>query len=217
MNTDKIELEYIPLQKLVKYPRNPKDHDLGAIQNAIASPVGFAFAVTVDTTTGYVVAGHGRIDSLMQMYNNNPHTPPKRIEVADNGDWLIPVNKIALQNETELQQLIIMDNKISELGGWDEPMLADVLRELADVGDGVLDVTGFDGDDLDSLLKTLSYQTPFEPNLAPSISLHHVTSGDIEEAQDKLNNNKSLQNVKTEEVMCPHCGNIFFIKVSKGC
>jgi hypothetical protein len=162
MNTDKIELEYIPLQKLVKYPRNPKDHDLGAIQNAIASPVGFAFAVTVDTTTGYVVAGHGRIDSLMQMYNDNPHTPPKRIEVNDNGDWLIPVNKIALQDETELQQLIIMDNKISELGGWDEPMLVDVLRELADVGDGVLDVTGFDGDDLDSLLKQLEPPIDFQ-------------------------------------------------------
>lgn len=168
-NQDRIEFEYMPLSALVAYPRNPKEHDLGAIGGAINSNVGFASAITIDLTTGYIGAGHGRVEALQQMYNDNPKKPPKRILLGDNGEWLVPTAKVRFADEIELQQFLIQDNRISEIGGWDEPSLADLLTDLAGAGDGILDSTGYDGDDLDELLKTLEPIMPIE-DVEPQIN-----------------------------------------------
>lgn len=156
MSNDKIELEYIPLSQLVKYPRNPKDHDIGQLSQAIDSAIGFATPIVYDTKQGYIGAGHGRLDALYELYRQHPTKPPKRIMLDPvTGEWLVPVNKLAFDSEEQLLSFIIMDNKISELGGWDEPLLADALTELAGGDEGLLELTGFDGGDLDALLNAL--------------------------------------------------------------
>lgn len=182
MSQEQIEFEYIPLSALKRYPRNPKDHDLGAISGAIDSEVGFASPIIIDTTTGYIGAGHGRLDALSDLYRANPNNPPKRI-IRDpkTGEWLVPCNKVAFEDEVQLLQFIVMDNKIGELGGWDDPMLADALTTLAGAGDGILDSTGFDGDDLDDLL---NLHTPLE-----------------------ITDEKRLD--KKKMICCPKCGHEF--------
>lgn len=148
--TDKIHFEYTPLSQLIAYPRNPKSHDIGAIDQSIKR-FGYVSPVIVDTNTGYIVAGHGRVTTLAQMKNNG-EPAPNRIEVQGD-EWLIPTIFVVMKDELELSAYVVADNRISELGGWDEPLLADVLVELAGAGDGLLDVVGYDGDDLDELLK----------------------------------------------------------------
>jgi len=124
MSQDKIEFEYIPLSELIAYPQNPKSHDIGAIDQSIKR-FGYVAPVIVDTNSGYIVAGHGRVETLAGMKHNG-EPPPKRIVVQGN-DWLVPVNRIALEDEIELLAYIVADNKLAELGGWDDPLLADWL------------------------------------------------------------------------------------------
>lgn len=153
--TDKIHFEYTPLSELIAYPRNPKSHDIGALDTSIKK-FGYVSPVIVDTTTGYIVAGHGRVQTLMQMKNAGDK-PPNRIEV-DGNEWLVPVIYVVMTDEHEVMSYIVADNRLTAIGGWDEPMLADVLTDLAGAGDGLLEVTRFDGDDLDELLKQLEPQ-----------------------------------------------------------
>lgn len=149
MTDERIEFEYIPIDELAHYPRNPKDHDIGQLTHSIRG-LGYATPIVYDTKQGYIAAGHGRIDALLEMYNQNPNNPPKRILKDADGRWLVPVNKLAFDSEAELQAFIIADNRLTEIGGWDEVAQAELLTEIA--SNNLLDLTGYDGDDLDAML-----------------------------------------------------------------
>ena len=56
-----------------------------------------------------------------------------------------------------LIRYLVADNRTTELGGWDDEKLVQVLSDLA-AGPG-LDGTGYDGDDLDQ--KIMDLASPF--------------------------------------------------------
>ena len=170
-------IEYMPLSKLVRAPRNPKDHDLGAIHNSI-SRFNFVAPLIIDETSGKLVAGHGRLDALQAMKAQGQPVP-ERITVED-GEWLVPVVRgVAFADPQEAEAYLVADNRTTELGGWDESMLAEVLSDLA--AEDALDGTGFDGEDLDAILANL--QPPEFPEYDESV------------ADD------------VEFITCPECGN----------
>ena len=80
--SDEIRIEYMPLSKLVRAPRNAKTHDLQAIAESMQR-FGYVASVIVDDATGRLVAGHGRLDTL-QSLKAQGQPPPDRIRV--NGD-----------------------------------------------------------------------------------------------------------------------------------
>ena len=147
-----IRIEYIPLTKLQRWPRNPKGHDLGALTESVTR-FGYTEPLVIDETSGRIVAGHGRLD-LLQHLKASGAQAPERIRTED-GDWLIPVIRgIAFENEREAEAYLVAANRVQERGGWDYPDLADVLADLAATQG--LQGTGFDGDDLDAMLKDLN-------------------------------------------------------------
>lgn len=75
---------------------------------------------------------------------------------VDNGDWLVPV-QVGYESKNDIQALAYLaaDNKLTALGGWDEPALAELLQEVAASVDVALESTGFSGDELDQLLQDL--------------------------------------------------------------
>ena len=159
-----LRIEYMPLSKLVRAPRNPKEHDIGAIMASMRR-FGYVSSVIVDDATGRLVAGHGRLDTLQAMKAQG-QAPPERIQVRD-GEWLVPVQRgVAFDDEREAEAYVVADNRATELGGWDESLLADVLGDLA--AEDALDGTGFDGDDLDGLLANM--QMPEFPEYDESIA-----------------------------------------------
>lgn len=150
-----LRIEYMDLAELVRAPRNPKQHDLGAIHTSIAR-FGFVSPIILDERTGRLLAGHGRLDSL-QAAKASGSKPPDRIEAQD-GTWHIPVVRgIASKSDQEAEAYLVADNRTVELGGWDDAALASLLSDLA--AQDALAGTGFDGEDVDALLKRLGDDT----------------------------------------------------------
>jgi hypothetical protein len=126
-------IEYTPLSKLKKYKSNPKMHALKEIGESI-DRFGFAAPPTIDEETGYLVAGHGRVDEL-GLKQERGENPPTNVSVSDSGEWLIPVVRgNRFKDEAELEAYLLTDNKLIEKGGWDEDMLAARIPVVKPIG-----------------------------------------------------------------------------------
>ena len=151
-----IRIDYVPLSELRAWPRNPKEHDLGVIHSSIAR-FGFVTPIIINEATGMILAGHGRLDTLLQRQASGEPLPQGLR--AENGQWLVPVIRgVSLPSE-EAEAYAIADNRLVELGGWDDARLAEVLRDLVATPESLAGV-GYDGDDLDALLKSLGMLEP---------------------------------------------------------
>lgn len=145
-----LRIEYASLEEIVRWPRNPKDHDTLAIQKSMKR-FGFVMPVLLDEKSGKLMAGHGRIDSLMKIRESNLE-PPLRVEVVD-GQWRIPVIRgISFANDAEAEAYLLADNRLSEIGGWRKDLLADILQEMVDGEDDLLEGTGFEIDEVAAML-----------------------------------------------------------------
>ena len=133
----RLKVVYRRVDDLTAYERNARTHSTKQI-NQIAASIGrfgFVNPVLVDGT-GTLIAGHGRVQAARQI-----------------GMKIVPTVALEHLSDAERRALVIADNRLAELAGWDE----DVLRlELSDLEtlelDFELEVTGFDTGDLDKLL-----------------------------------------------------------------
>lgn len=156
------------LAKLVRLPRNPKAHDLGAVHVSMDT-FGFIDAITVNEVTGRIIGGHGRVDALQQRKAGGQPAPVGiRVE---NGEWFVPALVVHVPVEQEEAAAIAL-NRAGELGGWDEAALASVLADLAAQNEELLNATGFDADDLDLLLRDLG--TDAEPPPDPGAQINRA-------------------------------------------
>ena len=174
-----MRIEYIPLDKLIRWPRNPKQHDIGVIHKSM-DRFGFTSPVLMDEGTGRLVAGHGRLDTLMQKMNSG-EDPPARIVKKDRM-WHVPVIRgLSFKSEQEAEAYLIADNRLVELGGWDELELAKVLGDLAKDGRELLNGTGYDGDDLDKLLSGDSEMRDLSDNVDSSFEVVVSCASELEQ------------------------------------
>jgi DNA modification methylase len=153
--TDERRIEYIPLAELLTrlHPRNPKQHDVGAIVQSYQHH-GYVANGVLDSRTGLFLAGHGRVEALSMMQKQKMEAPRG---IRNGGaDWLVPV-QVGYESDSDEAALAYLaaDNKLTELGGWDEPALAELLQEIHNSGEIALEASGFDADDLDTLLNDL--------------------------------------------------------------
>ena len=128
-------IETWPLERLKPYARNAKTHGADQVAKIAGSMAQFGWTVPVLVAgDGEVIAGHGRILAATQL-----------------GLTEAPV--IVLDHLTEAQRRAyrIADNKLTELGAWDEALLAGELQELL-AEDFDLSVVGFSDAELDELL-----------------------------------------------------------------
>lgn len=151
--TNKIDprrVEYKPLSELTPDPRNPKAHDLQTIDASIGR-FGVLDLIVQDERTGYIISGHGRRATLSAMQDRG-ETPPEGVKVdEDTGEWLVPVvTGWASRTDSEAAAALIALNRTTELGGWVDDALLDLLEELEESGDG-LEGVGFGEDDIDNL------------------------------------------------------------------
>lgn len=146
-------LAYRRLDTLKHLPRNTKEHDVGAIINAIRE-FGVLDPLAVNERTGHDLDGNGRLKALRAMMAENRRKVPKGVKVDRDGMWLAPViTGISLSPEKEERAAVAL-NRVQDLGGYDNQMLLEVLSDLA-AGDG-LGGTGYDEDDVDALLRKLN-------------------------------------------------------------
>ena len=165
---DAHKYEVVPVGRLLEHPRNPNQGDVGAIAELIRRH-DFRVPLEVQRSTGHVIAGNHRLKAARAL-----------------GMTQVPVLWVDVTDREALERLL-SDNRARDLASYDDGQLAALLVELAETDDG-LEVTGFDGDDLDELLASLN-----DP-------LHANTPG-VEPTEQSGN--------VGGDVTCPSCGTTF--------
>ena len=205
-DTAGLRIEYLPLDKVKRFDRNPKKHDVGALVTSIQR-YGFRDAPIFDGTLGALVAGHGRLKALDELRKQKAN-PPRGIQTGDKGEWLVPVQLgVDAASAVEAQAFLVDHNALTVAGGdmgvegilrlYDQDGLGAMLKEMAEAGE--MPVT-LDGDDLDALLGTENPALDAEPQIDRAAELqkkwgtargqlwalgeHRLLCGDSTKAQD---------------------------------
>ena len=160
---DSLEIRYEDLDDIVSADNNPKDHDLGVLYQSMQR-FGFTNPIIMNESTGKLLAGHGRLQTL-QMMKDNGEDAPKRIDVVKDIEddrietWYVPVlYGVSIENVSEAQAYLIADNRLTELGGWKNMDLIESLNEIIEET-GNLDGTGYDLDDVETILGDMESTT----------------------------------------------------------
>ena len=136
-----LAIEYVPPASLAGYHRNARRHSKRQIAQIAESirAFGFVSPLLVDKA-GEIIAGHGRLAAARQL-----------------GRATVPVVRIEHLDEAQKRALRLADNKLAELAGWDETLLALEFSDLLEL-DLTLDlsfdlaVTGFTSPEIDRLV-----------------------------------------------------------------
>jgi hypothetical protein len=145
-----VRLEYKRLSDLQSWDRNPKLHDIEKLQESMMR-FGFANPLIEDEKSGKTLAGHGRTETLVKLKANGA-PPPKHILLDKDGEWLVPVIRgLQFDNEAEAEAYLLADNRLQEIGGWDEKMLKEMLVDITDTA-AALDGLGWSQKELNALV-----------------------------------------------------------------
>jgi DNA modification methylase len=142
-----LQVEYRPITSLCPAARNPRTHSQKQIQQLVKSlrTFGFTNPILIDVN-GQVLAGHGRLAAAKALQ-------------------LDQVPTILLDHLTKAQRraYVLADNKLAELAGWDNDLLALELQYLSELElDFDLTVTGFEMEEIELYLDSASV-TPDDP------------------------------------------------------
>jgi len=145
-----LRTEYMSIKSMVRAPRNPKGHDGDRIERAM-DRFGFMDPGVLDERTGRLVAGHGRLDGLIAMMEAG-QSPPEGVELRGE-DWYWPVTRgWASRSDVDAEAALVALNRLSEIGGWDDPGgLVAILEAVAKADAELVDIIGYTTDDLADL------------------------------------------------------------------
>ncbi|MGI3212914.1 site-specific DNA-methyltransferase [Roseovarius tibetensis] len=130
------QIAFWPLERLKPYARNAKTHDADQVARISASMAEFGWTVPcLVGDDGELIAGHGRVLAAAQL-----------------GLAEAPVIVLSHLSEAQRRAYRIADNKLTELGGWNEALLLEELRGLM-AEDFDLGLIGIPEDELEALLK----------------------------------------------------------------
>jgi len=146
-----IRIEYMRLDEIQRDEGNPKSHDLGALAESLER-FGFVSPMGVNEKTGKLLWGHGRLDDLIAFMNEG-RPVLEGLQVDDDGMWKAPVVRGVHLNSKDGTAYLISDNQQVLLGGWNEPKLVETLIRIAGESGSGLRGTGYDGDDVDTLIR----------------------------------------------------------------
>ena len=146
----KIHIEYKNIKEIEGADINPKDHDIGTLYNII-NRFGFTQPLLINRATNKLLAGHGRLITLLQMQQAGDKVPDRIVETEQ--DWQVPVYFVDIKDEAEAQAYLIADNRLTELGGWKSDELLLSLKDIVEET-GSLDGVGWDLEDIDDLMST---------------------------------------------------------------
>jgi hypothetical protein len=161
-------LEYVPLSQVPPAVRNPKKHDLPALVASFEEH-GFADNLILDERTQRLVAGHGRTEALVWMKEQGLPMPAGLVP-DDSGEWCVPMLRgWASKSDAHAEAFIILHNKLVEAGGWDSPMLAEMLHDVHAFDPDLFEGIGMTADDMDGLFKTVDPERfEADPDALPS-------------------------------------------------
>ena len=178
MNTNENAAEWVELERLHGWDKNPKKHPDAQMRDLMKSIKRFGWgAVILARPNGEIIAGHGRMEAA------------KRLGMAK-----VPVRFLDL-DPAEAHLLALADNKLTEVGEWDDAMLREILASAK--GDGAdLDGLGWSDEELLALLANDPTDGLTDPDDVPEVQetpvsvlgdvwllgRHRITCGDSTDA-----------------------------------
>jgi DNA modification methylase len=170
--------EWLPIDALRAWERNPKVHPEAQIKDLMASIKRFGWGAPIlARMDGEVIAGHGRLEAARRL-----------------GLTRVPVRRLDL-DPADAALLALADNRLTETGSWDDDAVA---RILAEASSGGLDITGlgWGAKEIDALLASVAPREGLTdpddvPEKAPPISVlgdlwtlgrHRLICGDSTQA-----------------------------------
>lgn len=136
----RLHVVYRDISELTPDSGNPRVHTPKQVRQIAASIKAFGFNVPllVDRE-GKVIAGHGRLLACREL-----------------GWTEVPTLALEHLNEAQAKAFLLADNRLSELAEWDDRLLAEHLRALAEVElDFSLEATGFEMGEIDLRIESL--------------------------------------------------------------
>ena len=130
-----------PIDDLQPYPNNARKHSRRQIDQIAASirQFGFTNPVLIDETRT-ILAGHGRVEAARLI-----------------GLDAVPTLRIEHLSNDEKRAYILADNRLAELAGWDDEVLAIELQHLTEIDlDFDIEITGFETAEIDLLIEPLN-------------------------------------------------------------
>ena len=157
-----MEIETLPLERLIPYARNSRTHSADQVAQIVASiqEFGFTNPVLIDEDDG-IIAGHWRV-----------------LAATKAGLSEVPCIRLSHLTPVQRRAYVIADNRIALNAGWDTPMLALELVSLE--ADGFdLDLLGFSADELKGFLADMD-EGLTDPDDAPDVPTDPVSRpGDV--------------------------------------
>jgi DNA modification methylase len=162
-----LEIQYLSPDRLRPYPGNARSHSRKQLKLIADSIKRFGFTNPILVTNDFeVVAGHGRLQAAKSL-----------------GLQLVPVVALSSLSEADKKALIIADNRIAELAGWDRDILAIEYQGLHDLHFDDIEVTGFSLGEIDTILDEASEKKPVEPgpedDVPPAVTAPVSQKGDV--------------------------------------
>lgn len=135
MSQKELETVSVSIDDITPHPKNVRQGDIGAISQSLKAH-GQYRAIVVQRSTGHILAGN--------------HT----YKAAKSLGWKnISAHFIDCDDEKAMR-ILLADNRANDLATYDQPALAELLKELARTDLG-LNETLYDGDALDDLIYDL--------------------------------------------------------------
>ena len=137
MASHDLHIELRRIDELKPSPRNPRTHSAKQIRQIAESirALGFTSPLLIDADDN-VIAGHGRLRAAKQV-----------------GMETVPTIRLDQLSEEKARALMVADNRLAELAGWDEDLLAAELLELSKLElDFELEVLGFETPEIDFMI-----------------------------------------------------------------
>jgi ParB-like chromosome segregation protein Spo0J len=133
--SESLKIQYLPIDNLVPYQRNPRTHSEEQIEQIAASirEFGFTNPILIDANQG-IIAGHGRFAAAKEL-----------------GLDKVPCIDLSHMTDEQKRAYIIADNKLTLNGGWNEELLRLELTDLKELGAN-LELTGFDAMELADIM-----------------------------------------------------------------
>jgi DNA modification methylase len=178
------QIEQWPVARLKPYSSNARTHSDDQVAKIAASLVEYGWTAPVMVSDdGEIVAGHGRLLAAQHLGLNE-----------------VPIIRLSHLTPEQVRAYRIADNRLSELSGWDDELLAAERHALNAAGFD-LGLTGFEGEDLNRLLAPLDEgdglagkdvipEPPLNPVSRPGdlwlLGDHRLLCGDSTKADDVI-------------------------------
>ena len=132
--------EIVDIMNVIPNPKNPNTHGERQIEilSQIIKAQGWRKPITVSKRSGFIVAGHGRLQAALLLQSEK-----------------VPVDYQDYATEAEEYADLVADNRISELSEIDHELLDSLLEEIREFEDFNFELTGYADYEIDSILEGL--------------------------------------------------------------